>query len=96
MIKQTSIFLLIVLLSACNPMLKPSTNVNIRKYPDSKAELLGTAEEGKKYSLLAKTSFADTLNFKDGEKPSAPWYLIETKDGTDGWVFGQNIRQHFI
>ncbi|MBT28057.1 MAG: hypothetical protein CMO01_00240 [Thalassobius sp.] len=88
MIKQTSIFLLIVLLSACNPMLKPSTNVNIRKYPDSKAELLGTAEEGKKYSLLAKTSFADTLNFKDGEKPSAPWYLIETKDGTDGWVFG--------
>ena len=69
-------------------MLKTSTNVNIRKYPDAKSELIGTAKKGKKYKLLAKTSFKDTLTFQNGERPASLWYQVDTKDGNMGWMYG--------
>lgn len=88
--------LIFLLATACNPYLKTSTEVNLRRYPDTGAGKTGSTVSGEKLKVLAVTGITDTLYLANGEQPAAKWYKVAGKDGEAGWLFGhyaEKIKQ---
>ncbi|MTB52104.1 SH3 domain-containing protein [Lewinella sp. W8] len=67
-------------------------NLNVRKTPDLKGEVVAQAKENDVLTLTGnKTSTTETIELR-GKSYTEPWVEVTTADGKTGWVFGGAVK----
>ena len=66
--------------------------LNIRSKPDLKSKVKGKLKLNDQVYFLEETSEqAQTVRLADGTSITKPWFKVQTKRGTVGWVHGSGI-----
>jgi Bacterial SH3 domain len=85
---------------AATPKAEPSgsllyvlrNSLNIRKQPNVKAKSLGRLKlHDQVYFLNEVSDTPETVRLENGTEITKPWFKIQTKRGTVGWVHGSGV-----
>lgn len=66
--------------------------LNIRTKPDLKSKVKGKLKlNDQVYFLEEATEHAETIRLSNGTSVTKPWFKVQTKRGTVGWVHGSGV-----